>query len=79
MYLDSFSITLSKQAVQCYVELVERWINNVENNLSLDECYPLNAKLSEEVIKMLRSRTTILKKKIIPEIDEINLQAIDNL
>lgn len=73
MYLDVYGPKTTIQVLEDYVSLSKDWISNVEEGLSVEDCYPFDASPTEQMAELLKRRVNIIENSIIPNIDEISL------
>lgn len=73
MYLDIYGSKTTIEVLERYSGLARDWIFNVESGLSVDDCYPFDTAPTTEMADMLKKRIELIKKSIIPNIDEISL------
>jgi hypothetical protein len=75
-YLDTFTVSDTKDVLKVYTELVNDWIVHVESNQSLDDCFPLKSDRSLESTEMVKRRIVLLQNNIMPEIGEMRFDLI---
>ena len=73
MYLDVYGAKTTIEVLEDYASLASDWISNVELGLSVEDCYPFDAKSTMEMADLLKKRVNIIEKSIIPNIDLIEL------
>ena len=69
-YIDIISATNAYEALNCYINLMEEWVENVKNEDSADECFPLSIPPQRKYAIMLESRLKLLKEDYLPIIKE---------
>jgi hypothetical protein len=65
VYLDA-SVETGKQALEVYCDLMEEWSDNVLQGRSLEECYPVEAELTNENAELLKRRISFIRKELLP-------------
>ena len=70
-YIDTISAPTVRDAIVCYCDIMEDWINNVDNSISVEECYPINAPATKEYADMLRTRIVLVKNDLLPNLVEL--------
>jgi hypothetical protein len=71
-YIDIESAVNGTCALKAYTEIMEDWINAVNNNKQLENCFPINVPPTKKFAKMLKIRIDLIKEEIIPYfIDEL--------
>jgi hypothetical protein len=78
MYLDRFDVPSTKEVVETYIYLVNEWITAVESKESLESVYPLDSSTSEASIQMLKERLKFLQDEILPNIEDLSFEEINN-
>lgn len=64
-YIDIESAQNSNEVIQVYVEIMEDWINCVNNGESVENCYPVEAPPEKKYADMLSRRIQFIKDYII--------------
>ncbi|HEY0030786.1 MAG TPA: hypothetical protein VGC65_08515 [Bacteroidia bacterium] len=67
-YIDIKSGPNEYEALSSYIFLMEDWINHVNQNKSVKDCYPINVEPSKDYANMLSSRIKIIKEDFLPEV-----------
>ena len=62
VYLDK-SVKTGNEALKIYCDLMLEWIENVNNNSSLDDCYPVNIEPNIENAELLLKRIDFIKRE----------------
>lgn len=52
MYLDVYGSKNTIEVLQRYSDLAKEWIENVESEVCVDDCYPFNAQPTIEMSNM---------------------------
>ena len=65
-YIDQ-SVTVSKDALNIYCDLMIEWSDNILQGKSLEECYPVKVEPTPENAQLLKSRIAFIKKEILLE------------
>lgn len=68
-YIDIESANDEIEVILSYVELMEDWIENVENGNSVEDCFPINVSPTREHAAMLRDRTKLIREEILAAYD----------
>ena len=69
VYLDK-SITTGQEALERYCELMEEWADNVKNEKSLEECYPVPSDPTIENAELLNSRIAFVRRELLMKAGE---------
>ena len=69
VYLDK-SITTGQEALKRYCELMQEWADNVKNEKSLEECYPVPSDPTIENAELLSSRIAFLRRELLMQVEE---------
>ncbi len=78
MYLDTINVINTRQVIGAYVNLMNEWILQVENDGPLEDCYPVIADRSPESLDILKKRMDLLHKMIEPQIANIPISEYRN-
>jgi len=63
-YIDIESAVNPNEAIESYIEIMNDWVECVENGNSLDQCYPVEAPGTLENAKMLKTRLRIITDQL---------------
>ena len=63
VYIDS-SIKSGSEVINCYVELMEEWIEKVLSNKSVKNCYPIDVPPNHKFANMLKKRINFIKTEL---------------
>jgi hypothetical protein len=66
VYLDA-SVKTAKEALEIYCDLMTEWADNILQEKSLEECYPVEAEPSEENAELLKKRIAFIKRELLLE------------
>ena len=67
-YIDIVSAPTAYDALECYIDLMQEWVENVMNGETVEDCYPLNVPPQKEYAQMLDTRIRMLKEDFLPQI-----------
>jgi len=64
-YIDITAVS-AFEALECYCELMDEWVANIEDNLPVDDCFPVDAEPSLKHAGMLKTRLSMLRANFLP-------------
>ena len=64
VYLDK-SVMTGHEALETYCELMQEWVDNVKNEKSLDECYPVSIDPTIENADLLNTRISFIRRELL--------------
>lgn len=64
-YIDIESAEDSDDVLQCYVDIMSDWVECIETNKSVEDCYPIEVPPTLEYASMLKSRLKIISEELI--------------
>lgn len=68
-YIDIESAPNIKEAIECYIFIMNDWVEAVQNNDPLDDCYPIEVFPTQENAEMLEKRLRFIEERILPELE----------
>lgn len=74
-YIPCYNIPDPWSAVDAYIYEMDRWADAVLSSSSLDGLFPVAAEPSEELARMLKTRTAFIVDRILPDIP--NAEVLD--
>jgi hypothetical protein len=72
VYIDIESATNPKDALSCYIDIMNDWVEAVNNNEHVEDCYPVEVPPTKENASMLKHRLNMLENYLNGEFDEID-------
>jgi hypothetical protein len=72
IYLDTYKVKTTKEVIRIYIELAKNWIESVEKNRPLDDCYPFEASSNKETADLFNRKVSFLKENIIDHIKDLS-------
>lgn len=74
MYLDVSITDTTVGIIERYVDLAEDWVAHIKSGLSMDDCYPFDAKPTIELAELLEARINFMKDSLIPNMEKLTLE-----
>ena len=65
-YIDVESAKDGEEALKCYVDIMEDWVNTIKKGKSVDDCYPVKVLPTPENATMLETRLRLIKEEMLP-------------
>lgn len=64
-YIDIESATNIKEVLECYIFIMTEWIEAVQKNKAVEECYPVEVSPTQENAIMLEKRLKFIEEKML--------------
>lgn len=66
-YIDIESAQNECEVIESYIYIMRNWVDAVENNGNIANCFPINVPPTREFSEMLKIRLTLIEDEILPD------------